>query len=369
MKLFNYILIFSSAISLLTSCESDLSKVGYNSDTAKPAILETLQDAYTLDQDSATNNAFTIKWNKPDVGYSAEVTSILQIDLDGKNFANAVTLSSTKTDSTYTPIVSELNNKIISILDTYNMDMTPVKLAFRVISSISNASDTLYSNVVTTTVTPYSAEQDYPKVYIIGDYCGWNFDNSQHLFSFDSDAIYEGVVDFGAKASNGFKISGVSGWDDSVNWGLDGSTATPEEEASSIQLIASGGSGNIQVYSKEFYRFSYNTSSLMLKKDLSFNTLSIVGDAGNEVSGWGTKEVEMKFDPALQQFYADVELSDGEIKFRLDHAWDTAFGSNTDGLLDGSSNIKVTAGKYRIYVNLNNPDNMTYKFSSKDYGK
>jgi hypothetical protein len=265
--------------------------------------------------------------------------------------------------------VGELNNKILSMLDNYNMDLSPVKLAFRVISTISNASNTLVSNVVNTTVTPYSAEKDYPKIYIIGDYCGWNWDNTQHLFSFNSDATYQGIIDFGTKAANGFKISGQAAWVDAVNWGIDSKATAPTSEASSIQLIASGGSGNIQAYSKRFYRFTYNTSSLVLTKDLSFTTLSIVGDAGSEVSGWGTKEVDMNFDPKTQQFYADVDLSDGEIKFRLDHAWDTAFGSKTDGLLDSSGNIKVTAGKYRIYVNINNPNNMTYKLSAKDYGK
>lgn len=373
MKLINYTLTIGFLSLLLTACESNLDKVVYNSDTAKPAALHILkQNSYVLNQGNMQDGAFTITWSKPNVGYQAEVTSALQMDLDGKNFANAITLSSTKTDSTYTPTVGELNNKILSMLDNYKMDLTPVKLAFRVISTISNASDTLVSNVVNTTVTPYSAEKDYPKIYVIGDYCGWSFDNAQHLFSFNSDATYQGIIDFGTKAANGFKISGEAGWKDAVNWGLDSKATAPASEASSIQLIASGGSGNIQAYSKRFYRFTYNTSSLVLTKDLSFTTLSIVGDAGSEVSGWdakGAKEVDMNFDPKTQRFYADVDLSNGEIKFRLDHAWGTAFGSKTDGLLDGGDNIKVTAGKYRIYVNINNPNNMTYKLSAKDYGK
>jgi hypothetical protein len=370
MKLFHYIFALGSAALLFSACESNLDKVVYNSNTAKPAVLQTLkQSSYVLNQDNTQDSAFTVTWDKPDVGYQAEVTSVLQMDLDGKDFANAIALSSTKTDSSYTLTVGELNNKILSMLDNYNMDLSPVKLAFRVISTISNASDTLVSNVVNTTVTPYSAEKDYPKIYIIGDYCGWNWDNTQHLFSFNSDATYQGIIDFGTKAANGFKISGQAAWVDAVNWGIDSKATAPTSEASSIQLIASGGSGNIQAYSKRFYRFTYNTSSLVLTKDLSFTTLSIVGDAGSEVSGWGTKEVDMNFDPKTQQFYADVDLSDGEIKFRLDHAWDTAFGSKTDGLLDSSGNIKVTAGKYRIYVNINNPNNMTYKLSTKDYGK
>jgi len=50
-----------------------------------------------------------------------------------------------------------------------------------------------------------------------------------------------------------------------------------------------------------------------------------------------------------------VPLIDGEIKFRINDAWDSDFGdTGADGTLDaGGDNIAVTAGNYRIYLNIN----------------
>jgi hypothetical protein len=101
-----------------------------------------------------------------DVGYQAEVTSALQMDLDGK-ISPTQLLCHPQKQTAHTLYGGELNNKILSMLDNYNMDLSPVKLAFRVISTISNASDTLVSNVVNTTVTPYSAEKDYPRYTLL----------------------------------------------------------------------------------------------------------------------------------------------------------------------------------------------------------
>ena len=104
---------------------------------------------------------------------------------------------------------------------------------------------------------------------------------------------------------------------------------------------------------------------MKLEKKLAFDVLGIVGDA---VGGW-SDDIEMNFDTKKQRFYADVELTAGSIKFRADGKWDTSFGSKTEGLLNSSGNIKVTAGKYRIYVNLNNSANQTYELNADDYGK
>ena len=70
-----------------------------------------------------------------------------------------------------------------------------------------------------------------------------------------------------------------------------------------------------------------------------------------------------------RRFWVDATLVAGEIKFRLDGAWDTSFGSATEGMLDSGDNIKVPAGNYRIYVNLNNSAAMTYELNAEDYGQ
>lgn len=362
---------------LLSACESNLEKVVFDHNAATPASLKEVSSSYTLDALKADETALTLSWTNPDMNLSngsyVAVTNNIQLDIANNDFANCVTLAATTGATNSLNITnSELNNQLLSLLDTYNMELQPLNVEIRISSTISEASVPVLSNVITTSITPYSADIQYPEIYVVGAYSGWDssWDKAQSLFSFKGDVNYEGLIDFNGKAADGFKITGEWNWDNG-NYGTSGAA---DSEASEITLINDGGSGNISCYSKRFYHFSFSKETLVLKKNYGFNVLSIVGNAGDEVYEWADpekngKEVDMSFDPEKQRFYADVEFADGEIKFRADHDWALSFGSSNEGLLDSGDNIKVTAGKYRVYVNLNNSNNKTYELNAADYQK
>lgn len=367
MKVTKYIVALGVSLLALTACESDLEKVTFNPDLTTASALQVdgeSQELYTLESNSSSADAFTVKWSQPDMGYPANVTNVLQMDLQGKNFANAQTLDASADKVSYTAVSGELNKKIQTLLGKYEMETQQVALELRIASVIAVSADTIFSSVLTLNVKPYSGEAEYPVVYMIGSYSSWGWDKGQKLFSFSGDADYAGVIDFGGNASKGFKVTGDKNWN-AGNWGIDKSAEAPSAEASSVILINDGGSGNIACYSKRFYRFKFNTETLKLEKKLAFDMMGIVGDA---VGGW-SDDIEMNFDTTKQRFYVDAVLTTGSIKFRADQKWDTSFGSKTEGLLDSGDNIKVTAGKYRIYVNLNNSANQTYELNADDYGK
>ena len=303
----------------------------------------------------------TFTWDAADFGVLTQINYSIEAAVGDE--APVVLFSDLTGTSTEQPYES-INTKLV-----YDVEVepdTPTAVNFYVSATIGTDYKKVYSEPVSVTMTVTKAERVYPTVWVIGDYCGWSHDNSQFLFSFLDDEInYEGVIDFGEKAANGFKLTGIAGWDDSCNWGLDGEAEKPEAEASSITLISSGGSGNIDIYSKRFYRFAFDRSSLTLTKSLSFDQLGIVGDG---VGSWDN-DLVMEFDAKTQRFWVDATLVAGEIKFRLDGAWDTSFGSATEGMLDSGDNIKVPAGNYRIYVNLNNSAAMTYELNAEDYGQ
>lgn len=303
----------------------------------------------------------TFTWDAADFGVLTQINYSIEAAVGDE--APVVLFSDLTGTSTEQPYES-INTKLV--YDVGVEPDTPTAVNFYVSATIGTDYKKVYSEPVSVTMTVTKAERVYPTVWVIGDYCGWSHDNSQFLFSFLDDEInYEGVIDFGEKAANGFKLTGIAGWDDSCNWGLDGEAEKPEAEASSITLISSGGSGNIDIYSKRFYRFAFDRSSLTLTKSLSFDQLGIVGDG---VGSWDN-DLVMEFDAKTQRFWVDATLVAGEIKFRLDGAWDTSFGSATEGMLDSGDNIKVSAGNYRIYVNLNNSAAMTYELNAEDYGQ
>lgn len=362
MKLARYATMLAAAAGLFVACQKlDEAKVFSPEQVVSPVLHALPAEIAITSENMGEIQTFT--WDAADFGVLTQINYSIEAAVGDE--APVVLFSDLTGTSTEQPYES-INTKLV--YDVGVEPDTPTAVNFYVSATIGTDYKKVYSEPVSVTMTVTKAERVYPTVWVIGDYCGWSHDNSQFLFSFLDDEInYEGVIDFGEKAANGFKLTGIAGWDDSCNWGLDGEAEKPEAEASSITLIASGGSGNIDIYSKRFYRFAFDRSSLTLTKSLSFDQLGIVGDG---VGSWDN-DLVMEFDAKTQRFWVDATLVAGEIKFRLDGAWDTSFGSATEGMLDSDSgdNIKVPAGNYRIYVNLNNSAAMTYELNAEDYGQ
>ena len=360
MKLARYATMLAAAAGLFVACQKlDEAKVFSPEQVVSPVLHALPAEIAITSENMGEIQTFT--WDAADFGVRTQINYSIEAAVgDGAPVVLFSDLTGTSTEQPY----ESINTKLV--YDAGVTPDTPTEVKFYVSATIGTDYKKVYSEPVSVTMTVTKAERVYPTVWVIGDYCGWSHDNSQLLFSFLDDEInYEGVIDFGEKAANGFKLTGIAGWDDSCNWGLDGEAEKPEAEASSITLISSGGSGNIDIYSKRFYRFAFDRSSLTLTKSLSFDQLGIVGDG---VGSWDN-DLVMEFDAKTQRFWVDATLVAGEIKFRLDGAWDTSFGSATEGMLDSGDNIKVPAGNYRIYVNLNNSAAMTYELNAEDYGQ
>ncbi len=369
-KIFNYILLLGVALAF-ASCESDLNGTTYNPDNASAPVLSALSETnYVLDSRNSENVAFTLQWEAPSFGYNAIVTSSIQLDLaTSTDYATAYTLAAVTTATSQDITVSALNTAVLTVLRSNGLeeDLSARDYKIRISSSIASTVEPLYSNELTLNITPYSSDIQYPEIYVIGNYSDWGWDSAQSLFSFSEDEInYEGLIDFGDKAADGFKLTGNTDWDNG-NWGTDGNAAAPDSEAESVQLIDDGGSGNISCYSHRFYRFTFSKTDLILHMNLSFDNLYLVGsDAG---IGWDTETgMPMNFDTATQRFYLDYTFtSDSEIKFLTTSGlW---LGDAGDGKLGDGDNITVSAGSYRIYVNLNNSSSQTYEISTDDFNE
>lgn len=353
------IIVTLSLLFACVSCSED-DKLIFNPNNVSPGQLANINASYVLEATKTNEVAQIFNWGAFDMGYNAAVTYTLEMDLAAHNFANALEVVSGNI-LTANITVGQLNAAMLRLKRVYEFeDATEQNVQFRVMGSISPNVEPFYTNVVSTKITPYSGSTDLPKIWVIGDFCGWNHANSQFLYAFTGGDLYEGWIFFDGKAANGFKVTGDANWDNG-NWGLaDGQT--PPAEASAIVLTEGGSSKDIKCYSMNFYRFSYNTASLELKMLNSMNTFGIIGDGAN---GWGdTDDIPFDFDVENQAFTATVTLTDGGIKFRADGSWNYNLGQLHDGetglLAKDGDNISVTAGTYKITVNLNNPDEMTY---------
>lgn len=362
MKIMRYVTMLAVAAGLLSACQDlDEMKTFDPEKVVAPSLHALPSEIVITPENMAQTQVFA--WDAADFGVLTQINYSIEASLgDGEKTALFSGIDGTSSEQTY----EVLNAKLMYDLGVPSE--TPSDVNFYISATIGTDYKTYYSEAVTVKVTVTEAERSYPTVQVVGDYCGWDHGNAQHLFNFSGDEIsYEAIVDFGEKAANGFKISaGTSGWTDEGNWGLD-DVNDPENwpnEAAYLPLINNGGSKDIKVYSKRFYRFVFDREALTLTNKLSFDQIGVIGD----FNGWGG-DVVMNFDAAKQRFWADVEFpADGGFKFRLNGAWDTAYGGS-NGMLNSGDNIPVTAGKYRVYANLNNSEEMTYELNAADYGQ
>ena len=304
-----------------------------------------------------------VEYTKADFGVATAQAHNLYVS-KSEDMADMKKAKATFTDNTITLTQADLN---VTALD-FAAAGEEVDLYFAIVANLNTdkgaavAGTDLQSNVVKATFKSYVADvlpaEKFDKVWVIGDYCGWDHSKTQFLFDYTSSGTtFAGVVDFADKAANGFKLTGVAGWDDTCNWGLEDNT-TAEAEASSLQLITGGGSQDIKCYAKRFYGFEFDNTSLVLKKTWSANQIGVIG-----LNGDWDNDIVMEYNPVWTRFYVDIEATaDTEMKFRADAGWDLNWGVDC---AQGGDNIKVAAGKYRVYFN---PATGLIEFSASKYG-
>ena len=311
-----------------------------------------------------------IDFGKADYGINCAVRYTLYASVTS-DFEKSEVMAATISDGKATMTQKSLNSYILNEGGVPDQECT---VYFRLHSDMSNDQNTaisnteLSSNIASGVFVPYdmlvSDKDTYKYIYVIGTYCNWGFTDPtiQFLFNYTKDGnTYSGIIDFGDKAAEGFKLTGAADWNNG-NWGINKEAAAPGAEASSVSLIDDGGSGNISCYSDRFYMFTFDKTSLTLTKEFSFNQMCLIG-----LNGDWNNDVVMDYNPGYNRFYADVVTEQStEFKFRLNAGWDTNWGDNGNGLEKGGNNIALAAGQYRIYFDVNK---MEYQISASMYGQ
>ena len=357
MKITKYFLSMAAAIGMIAGCQKpEMIQIAAPEDVVAP-VLEAVEGPIEITPSNMVDGKVTFTWSAADYGVATQVNySLLAAAATAPEARVSITsgLTTTEAEVDYETLNAILFN------DLKLNDGVAEDVVFTVSAKVGEY-DPIYSNSITVSCKVTAAEKQYPKLYVVGSYNGWSHDKNQYLFDFaGSDTVYQGIVDFGEDhAANEFKITGGA-------WGNDehSMNGAHDAESKTIVLVAGGGD-NINVYqAKRYYHLTFDRA-LTLTADFSFDQLGVIGD----FNGWGA-DVVMSFNETKQRFYADVEVAaDGGLKFRADAGWDLNWGVK-DGVLElNGDNIAVTAGNYRVYVNMNNLGQMTYELNAGMYGK
>ncbi|MBR5568668.1 MAG: SusE domain-containing protein [Bacteroidales bacterium] len=357
MKITKYFFSMAAAVAMLAGCyQPEMNMIAAPEDVVAP-VLEAVEGPIEITPTNMVDGKVAFSWSAADFGVATQVNySLLAATAAAPE--TTVSITSGLTNTTAEVDYETLNGILFN--DLKLNDGVEEDVLFTVSAKIGEYAP-VYSNSIAVACKVTAAEKQYAKLFVVGSYNGWSHDKNQYLFDFEAtDAVYQGIVDFGEDhASNEFKITGGA-------WGKDEhSMSGPHDAESKTITLVAGGGDNINVYqAKRYYHLTFDRA-LTLTADFSFDQLGVIGD----FNGWGA-DVVMSFNEAKQRFYADVEFpADGGFKFRADAGWDVNWGVK-DGVLEaGADNIPVTAGNYRVYVNMNNKAEMTFELNKGMFGK
>lgn len=259
----------------------------------------------------------------------------------------------------------ELNNALVQLGVTDAN--TKLDITTRVKQVVETSSPfEYYSKQVTATVIVYGGsveEPGVPVLYVPGAHQGWSPDNAYEVFSMNDDGVYTGYVYFPSGGEE-FKFTANPNWD-GPNYGDAGATnglsGTLSDDSGAGNLILGDAAGA--------YLLTVNINDMTWTAEAktweaTANSWGLIGDA--TPGGWDA-DTDLSFSEKNGLLELNnVTLTDGEIKFRANDAWDLNYGDTKvddtiDGIADkGGDNIAVTAGVYNISLDLRNPAQATY---------
>ena len=363
MKITKYFLSMAAALGMIAGCQKpEMVQIAAPEDVVAP-VLEAVEGPIEITPSNMVDGKVTFTWSAADYGVATQINySLLAATAAAPEAKVSITSGLTTTEA---EVPYETLNAIL-FNDLKLNDGVAEDVVFTVSAKLGEYTP-IYSNAITVSCKVTAAEKQYPKLTVAGSYAynNWTPGKGQFVYDFEgTDAKYSGVIDFGEDVSAlQLKFVGEA-WGNNEFSVPAGETQAPE--AAELPLVAGGGD-NISAYTTHrYYSLTLDKGTPKVTKNFSFNSLGVIGDA--TPTGWDA-DTDMQFNADKQRFYVDLTLIDGTIKFRADDAWDVNWGGADGVLASGADNIPVTAGDYRIYVNLNDPANPTYELNKGMFGK
>jgi hypothetical protein len=340
-KSINYIGVLLLLLGVVSCAEEELVTISPN--PQEPTLVSPTSGTSWTFSEEQTAEMLNFEFTPADYGFRAAVSYTVQMDLMGNNFETPVdVIASTSSPARLT--VGDLNQKLLQ------MGLQPEQsesVEFRLKSSVNPGVEDMFSGMVNMQVVPFAVQLQFPRLYLPGDYQGWNPANENTIiYSENSDNMYEGYIH--VLGGNGeFKINEGPNWD--VNYGDNGANGTLDQNGDNINVGS--------VFGTFLLRVNMDEKTYQVGPPRKWG---IVGDA--TPGGWDA-DTPMEFDADENVLVITTDLSVGLFKFRANNSWDFNYGENDgDGVLQsGGSDIPVAeAGNYTITMDWKVPGVITY---------
>lgn len=357
-----------AGLSLNYSCSKQEKDPVLNlSQSTKPAFTNPVSPAaFVLLQADADLELTNFQWS-PAVYTFAELENtkyILQMDVIDNTFSDPVTLQSSETTS-FSITVGALNQKLLGL------DLSPgvaQDIYFRIISFIvdQTGSESLTSDVLTVTVTPYTDEVVVKPIYLLGDATDAGWDNNAALeMTYAGGSTFSIIANLQAGKFLKF-ISKRGAW--APQWGTDANGTSeggnlvyrPDEATTDPPAIPSPAVAGE-------YKITVDTANLTYTVGSPNPELYMLGDGCS--AGWNNgSALPMNGTAGVYSLTVDL-LGTGYIKFITTLGqWAPMYGTDANGTSTGGSlvyrpdeatadppaiPVPATAGTYTVHVNTN----------------
>ena len=320
----------------LVGCEKDEEKATMNANARVESNISA--STLVLDKTQSNTTALTVSWETKDLG--VQLAPVYTVEFENIATGKIKPLSAER--SPFTLTVKELNEYLVG-LGLKTGVATDVRVLVR--AALSDQRSLVATK--TLKVTPYFDEIKASEWGVVGSATpnGWNGPDIKMWNSTDGN-----LVAYATLSAGKIKFRKNNDW--GVNLG--GSNGT----------LSSGGS-NIAVTAGT-YKITINVS----KNTYTIETYSW-GIIGSGARGWGDNDdVAMTYEGSTNSWVVKNIALDGEIKFRLNHSWDTNFGADSadnpaaaleGDIKSGGNNIKVPAGTYNVSFSFDANNKGTYK--------
>ena len=351
------------SVLFFTACENDdfIPKFTLQEASEQVAFVSSFSDEYLLSSEIKNNVAERFVWTEPSFDVQTQVNYILE-GSTSSDFDEADYTSGTISTTNQVVLVKDL----LKLADSLDLDTDPKTtfangdpnnvgvVYFRVKAfpgsgsgsdAIISTSETVELNITLIEDTGAGSGISVSSWGIVGSgYNNWGAFADAPFYTTSTDGVYVAYVTL---LDGEIKFRENNDWTN--NYGDSGADGTLD--AGGDNIVVSAGT----------YKITLNLNDNTYTKEAY--SWGVVGSGYNE---WGaTPDAKFFYDYTTDTFKVNVKLIDGEIKFRLNNAWDTDYGdTGADGTLDASGdNIVVTAGFYQITLDLNN---LTYTMEAAD---
>jgi hypothetical protein len=338
---------------LFVGCADEIVKPRLGSSDAFVAPVVTSADpgAAEFTADNGEETFEDLLFTPADYGADVSVRYILQADQE-EDFSSPVTVkdiqgSGKEGQKSVEILNKDLNTAMLALGLAPGQEATVNVRLFSFITALN--SDTLYSNVVQRTATPFRDSEcgNYCTIGLIGSATpgGWDVDTDMRLVN-PADDKYTWTVTLylNGGGDNKVKFRASDSWD--VNWG----------GASFPSGTGALGGSDIAIPTSGYYTITFNDQtgaySFVATGATTFTSIGVIGAQSSWTSDIGdlTKSVA---DPHI--WTGTIALTAGELKFRANDSWDSNWGATAfpSGFgTGGGPNINVpVSGTYFIYFN------------------